>query len=181
VFAKAPVPGRVKTRLGVGPEQAAALHDRFVRATLDLVLRLPAAVELHTDIETAFWSDYQIPRFLQPPGDLGAKMLAALASRPAPVMIVGSDSPDLPLSHLESILASTADVTLGPTEDGGFYAIFCRATHPAMFDGVEWSTSHTREQTLAACAACGFSTALGDQWFDIDTPEDLSRLPVELR
>ncbi|MEZ5352282.1 MAG: TIGR04282 family arsenosugar biosynthesis glycosyltransferase [Bryobacteraceae bacterium] len=178
VFAKAPVPGRVKTRLGLPPEQAARLHYEFVEATLRTCAQLEARVELHTDAETEAWRDAKVDRALQVPGDLGDRMLAALRSRPAPVMIVGSDAPTLPADHLRGLLGllREADVALGPTEDGGYYAIACRRTEVRMFAGVEWSTDRTLAQTVASCEACGLTVALGERWFDVDTPADLARI-----
>ncbi|MEZ5402131.1 MAG: TIGR04282 family arsenosugar biosynthesis glycosyltransferase [Bryobacteraceae bacterium] len=179
VFAKAPVPGRVKTRLGLAPQIAARLHESFVAATLDLCARLEARVELHTDVETPAWGQYAVPRALQASGDLGARMLAALDSRPAPVMIVGSDAPTLPPGHLAELLGAldAHDIALGPADDGGYYAIAARRTHPLMFEGVAWSTADTLDRTVASCRRAGLTVAIGSWWFDVDTPEDLKRLP----
>ena len=179
VFAKAPVPGRVKTRLGLDGTAAAWLHDRFVRETIALCLRLDANVELHTDIATAAWNDLGLSAALQSSGDLGERMLAALARHPHG-MVVGSDAPTLPLTHLARLLRSGADIALGPAEDGGYYAIACRRTAPDMFRGVEWSSGSELLQTAAAVDACGLSLELGDVWFDVDTPADLLRLPRRL-
>ena len=185
VFAKAPVPGRVKTRLGLAPEQASRLHERFVRATVELVTGLDADVELHTDIATEAWRDLPVRRRLQESGDLGARMYAVMfgaswesrasSMRSCHVMIVGSDAPTVPKAHLVKLLDSTADIALGPAEDGGYYAIACRRLHPAMFRGVEWSTRETLNQTIEAARACGLTVELGEPWFDVDRPEDLAR------
>lgn len=181
VFAKAPVPGRVKTRLipRLGPEGAAELHRGFVHLLLDR-LRGGFDVELHTDVETSAWRRHDVPRKLQCAGDLGDRILYALesalhAGRPQ-VTILGADVPTLPLALIEDLLALDADVALGPAEDGGYWAITCRRTHPEMFAAVEWSTSAARAQTLAACQTCGLTTALGGEWFDVDEPADLDRL-----
>ena len=171
VFAKAPRPGFVKTRLGLDPEIAAALHESFVRDALALAMEASDHVELHTDVETEAWRDVDVPRRLQASGDLGARMLAAL-----PGLIAGSDAPSLPLAHLTRLLQTPGDVVIGPAEDGGYWAILARRTHPRMFAGVEWSTPHAREQTIAACRACGLDVALGPAWFDVDEPADLRRL-----
>ena len=170
VFAKAPRPGFVKTRLGLEPEVAAQLHEAFVRDALALA---GERAELHTDVETEAWRDVDVPRRLQVAGDLGARMLAAL-----PALILGSDAPSLPASHLGELIATPGDVVLGPAEDGGYWAILARRTHPHMFEGVEWSTARTREQTIAACRACGLSVSLGPEWFDVDEPAGLRRLAL---
>lgn len=186
VFAKAPIPGRVKTRLAVtlGVEEAARLHEKMV-STLVLRLieaanRLGCDVELHTDTLTDAWAGLAVSRALQVDGDLGARMLHALregldAGRTR-MLILGGDVPTVPISHLEALLGADSDVALGPAEDGGYYAICCRKTHPEMFGGVAWSTSKACEQTAAACRGTGLSVAIGPVWFDIDETADLKRV-----
>ncbi|MFN7919260.1 MAG: TIGR04282 family arsenosugar biosynthesis glycosyltransferase [Bryobacteraceae bacterium] len=184
VFAKAPIAGHVKTRLGLPPQQALALHERFVEATLATCAELALCTELHTDQPTDAWPAFTGRRSLQSDGDLGQRMRTALESHPLEshsggVMIVGSDAPTLPPDHLRRLLSAASDVALGPAEDGGYYAIFARKTHPAMFAGVEWSSGRELRQTVTACEACGLTVELGEPWFDIDTLEDLRRLPAE--
>ena len=91
-------------------------------------------------------------------------------------IIAGTDAPTLPAAHLEQLLASNADVALGPTDDGGYYAIACRGTHPAMFDEVEWSGRLTLEHTVRAIERAGMTVERGPRWFDVDEPADLERL-----
>lgn len=189
LFAKAPLAGCVKTRLcpPLPPALAARLHDAFVGDTLESLHFLEnfADVELHTDIPTDAWADIALPRKLQHEGDLGLKMFqaldAALKAGRERVMIVGSDSPTLPVSHLESLLRAPEDVALGPTLDGGFYAIACTRVHPRMFDGVRWSATDTLDRTVRAVRACGLTVAQGAAWYDVDTPEDLERLASDPR
>lgn len=184
LFAKAPVPGRVKTRLVpvLAPQAAADLHAAFVRDMLEKLggLRDVADLELHTDISTDAWTGMGVSTRIQCAGDLALKILHALSEqlhegRPQ-VMVIGSDSPDLPASHLRTLLDSRADAALGPCADGGFYAICCRAVHPRMFHGVEWSSSQTLAQTERALQACGLTVERGPSWYDIDEPADLERL-----
>jgi rSAM/selenodomain-associated transferase 1 len=189
LFAKAPLAGRVKTRLSppLPPEIAAQLHDAFVRDTLESLHSLDnsADVELHTDIPTDAWVDIAVPRKLQHEGDLGLKMLQALddalkAGRER-AMIVGADSPTLPVSHLKLLLRAPDDVALGPTLDGGFYAIACTRIHPHMFAGVRWSAPDTLDRTVRAIRACGLTADHGAAWYDVDTPQDLERLAADPR
>lgn len=185
LFAKAPVPGRVKTRLGLDPRRAAELHSSFVRQTLVMLesLRGDADVELSTDEPTEARREFPVARSVQSPGQLGERIYAALepaltAGRPK-ALILGSDSPGLPAAHIRALLASSADVCLGPVDDGGFYAIACGKTAPAMFEGVRWSTASTLSDTVGALANCGLSVELGPAWFDVDRPEDLTRLGAQ--
>lgn len=180
VFAKAPVPGRVKTRLRLDPWVAAELHRSFVLDTLCAAKEQAAVVELHTDTGTTAWPEAGVPRRLQHEGDLGLKMLKALEAaldRGHPrVLILGSDSPDLPAAFIAELLDARADIALGPAEDGGYYGISAARVHAEMFSGVRWSGPHALEDTLAACARRGLSTSLGSPWYDIDDPPSLERL-----
>ncbi len=184
LFAKAPVAGNVKTRLQpqLGAQATLALYEAFVLDMLDKLLTLVefADIELHTDIATDAWGQPQVTRKTQAAGDLGLKMLhalsAALAEGREQVCVVGSDAPTLPAGHLRALLASRADVALGPCDDGGYYAICCRRTDAAMFQGVQWSSEQTLAQTEAAARARGLSVERGPVWYDADRPEDLIRL-----
>lgn len=187
LFAKAPVAGHVKTRLAteIGARRAAELHRAFVADSLAKLKEFTpvADLQLHTDIPNDAWSELDVARELQIPGGLQLKLLHALgqglaAGRPQ-VIIFGSDSPTLPHAHVRRLLGCTADVALGPCEDGGYYAIACRRIHPDMFAGVEWSTPNALEQTERAARACGLSVECGDLWYDVDGPEDLARLMAE--
>jgi rSAM/selenodomain-associated transferase 2/rSAM/selenodomain-associated transferase 1 len=186
VYAKAPIPGRVNTRLipKVGSLGAAQLHEAFAADTLSIASSLSGDfdVELHTDVPTEAWSWSGVRR-LQCSGDLGRRMYTTLsdalaAGRPF-ALIIGSDSPTLPahfLVELVELLHAKADVVLGPTRDGGYYAIGCRRVHAEMFAGVTWSSATTLAQTLDALRRCGLTAAVGPEWFDVDEPEDLELL-----
>ena len=183
LFAKAPVPGRVKTRLQpvLPAAQAASLHTAFVLDTLQILASVDETdVELHTDTPTDAWSGLPVARKLQAEGGLGVKILsaaeAALGDGRPQVIIAGSDSPTLPAAHLAALRAISADVALGPCDDGGYYAIAFRRIHPAMFDGVTWSAGTTLQETAAACRRCGLTVEFGPAWFDVDSPADLVRL-----
>lgn len=187
LFAKAPVAGRAKTRLAmeIGACRAAELHRAFVADSLAILKEFTtvADLQLHTDIPTDAWSELDVAREVQTPGNLQLKLLHALgrglaAGRPQ-VIVFGSDSPTLPQAHVQRLLDSSADVALGPCDDGGYYAIACRRVHPEMFAGVAWSTPDTLEQTERAARACGLSVERGDLWYDVDGPEELARLTAE--
>ena len=189
LFAKSPVPGRVKTRLAqtIGQEAAAQLHTAFVADCLVLASELARVshidIELHTDVETDAWSSFAVTNCLQTSGDLGVRMLSALrnalaAGRPQ-AMITGTDSPTLPLVYLQQLLNLDADVALGPTEDGGYYAISCRRVADEMFRSVNWSTESTLSDTMASCVLAGLSVGQGSLWYDVDDFRDFERLAAE--
>ena len=182
IFAKAPVAGRVKTRLDADPSRAAALHSVFVRDALAMAetFQDEADVELSTDTPSDAWPESAVRRSLQAAGNLGERMYAALeqalSSGRTKVIIMGSDSPLLPPDHIRELLRSDADVALGPTKDGGYYAICCRRLVAEMFDGVSWSTEAALAGTVDAARRCGLTVQKGPGWFDVDTPNDLEGL-----
>ena len=182
VFAKAPRPGFVKTRLGLEPSAAASLYSEFVNQTLQTIwnLRDEAELELSLDIPCTAWAEFSIRRTVQHYGDLGVRLYFALDGGLAvghpTVVILGSDSPTLPVHHIRWLLRCDADVALGPTLDGGYYGIACRKISPAMFDGVRWSSVNALQDTTAAVERCRMSYELGPEWFDVDTPDDLRRM-----
>jgi glycosyltransferase A (GT-A) superfamily protein (DUF2064 family) len=168
--------------LGLEPTAAASLYTEFVSRTLEIVCHFQdeAELELSLDIPCAAWSEFSVRRTVQHEGDLGVRLHSALerglAADHPKLLILGSDSPTLPVAHIRFLLNCNADVALGPTLDGGYYGIACRKIHEAMFRGIRWSTADARCDTILAVERCGLSHALGPEWFDVDTPEDLRRL-----
>ena len=188
LFAKAAIPGRVKTRLAplLSPAAAADLHRAMVRDALDVLRQLPGlAIELHTDIPTDEWRECAVTTRLQAEGELGIRMLRSLGGGLAAgyrqVVLVGADSPGLPPGHVAGLLRLDADVALGPADDGGYWGIAARRVSPRMFDGVAWSTGQTLEQTVAAARRAGLTVETGSPWFDVDQPEDFRRMLAEGR
>lgn len=186
VFAKAPVAGRVKTRLcpPLSHGQAARLHWAFTADLLDRLVPLSDIdLELATDTTTDAWSEQRVTQRLQAPGDLGTRMLAtlegALSRGYQQAAILGSDAPTLPLAHVRALLASKADVAIGPAEDGGYWGIAARRVALDMFREVRWSAAETMSGTIAACRASGLTVELVDEWFDLDSAESLKRLRRE--
>ena len=184
LFAKAPIAGQVKTRLcpPLTPAEATALHSALVMDAGNMLMTMAplADTELSTDVPTAAWQGLTVMRSIQIEGDLGARLLHAIeqgfsAGREI-VTVLGSDSPGLPTTHIIALLRSTADVTLGPTSDGGFFAISCRAVHRDMFTDVRWSSEHALADVVRQASACGLTVSLGPSWFDVDVEADLLRL-----
>jgi hypothetical protein len=190
LFAKAPLPGRVKTRLTppLSPEQAAEFHWACVCDAWEALEQVPAASRY-------FYSDNVAPERPSPAGpehlelqrgaDLGDRMINCFQELRAKghqrVLIVGSDSPTVPHAYLAQGLAALqrADAVLGPSEDGGYYAIGCREPDPRMFAGVPWSSAETLRRTEASLRALGQRVHHLPPWYDVDTPQDLRRLANE--
>ncbi len=197
LFAKAPVPGRVKTRL-VPPlteREAAALHAGLV---LDAVQRLAPPwpdgaprLELHVAGE----ADHPLFRAIARRGvpiraqrgpDLGARMAAALAralEEDDRAVLVGSDCPGLTaetVARALDALAAGADVVLVPATDGGYVLVGarreCRDRLPGIFTGVPWGTERVLAATRERAADLGLGLAELEPLPDLDRPEDLALL-----
>jgi glycosyltransferase A (GT-A) superfamily protein (DUF2064 family) len=74
----------------------------------------------------------------------------------------------------------TADVVLGPSDDGGYYLIGMKRLYPELFKDIAWSTDQVTSQTLARSKKQDLQVALLPSWYDVDTIEDLRRLRAEL-
>lgn len=194
VFCRAPRPGRAKTRLapGLGAEAAAALALAFLLDTLDGL----AAPGLDREACVADPDDRAAVRALappgvavrvQPPGDLGARMLAVVrarlgAGRPA-VVLVGADCPTIRVARVHEALAALgagADAALCPSDDGGYSLLALAHPHAALFARVPWSTAGVLAATRAGARAAGLRLAELAPVDDVDRGEDLRRLASEL-
>ena len=178
IFAKAPLPGRVKTRLipALGPEGAARLAAGMLARTIEEALATGLDVELCGDPDPAGW--YQGPPVAvstQGQGDLGAR-LARAASRAQPLLLIGADCPALDRGRLRTAAAAleTHDAVIHPAEDGGYVLLGLRRFHAALFEGIAWSTPAVAAQTVARIEALGWTLDLRETLADVDEPDDLA-------
>lgn len=122
----------------------------------------------------------------QSPGDLGERLIsctsAAFHAGCQCLLLIGSDSPDLPRDYLAEAFAqlATHDIVLGPSEDGGYYLVGLSQPATTIFQSIAWSTPQVLQQTLARIAAAGLSVHLLPAWYDCDEPSDLERLMQQL-
>jgi uncharacterized protein len=119
-------------------------------------------------------------------GDLGQRMAAFFATglaRANRVVLIGSDSPDLPTDYLSAALEALdeVDVVLGPASDGGYYLVGAARSVPPIFSGMAWSTAELWSQTTQRLKSTGCRWRSLPQWYDVDTAEDLIRLQLGLR
>ena len=190
LFAKAPIPGSVKTRLQshLTAKQAAKLHFAFVQDTWASLSSIESAsLYLYSDQEWPAFRKLAGPGHvgLQRGADLGQKMLHCFEDLSQQghdrMLIVGSDSPTLPPDYLRAGLKLLGDVdaVLGPSADGGYYAVGCRSAKAGMFKEVSWSTASTLTETERAFKRAGLASERLPGWYDIDTIENLRRLVSE--
>ena len=188
VFAKAPIPGEVKTRLcpPLDPDEAASLHGTLVLDTVERAKGLAGAslyVAGAPDLAHPFFKvlegRYGAKLLAQRGPDLGARMKWAMQDAfeqgAEDVLLTGTDLPTLPRARLmESLtLIKKHDVVLGPTADGGYYLIGLRKMVPALFEGIAWSTAEVFADTKKKIEDAGLSLGLLPQCRDLDTLEDL--------
>jgi glycosyltransferase A (GT-A) superfamily protein (DUF2064 family) len=118
---------------------------------------------------------------------MDAAITAEQAAGASSVVLIGSDSPTLPLAYLRRAadwLAGAADLVLGPAGDGGYYLVGSRRPTPELFaPGIAWGTSSvlaTTLERLASLRRAGLRIALLPLFYDCDTPADLRLLAAHL-
>jgi uncharacterized protein len=189
---KAPRPGFVKTRLAasLGAGRATALYRALVERQIRAV---PADWTLHVAYapaeageEMAAWLNSVAGRPIgwspQPPGDLGARLVAAVraafAGGAQRVVLLGGDCPTLTVTHLREAghALATHDVTIAPARDGGYVLLGLAREAPGLFAGISWSTATVLEETVARAQALGLTVRLLPEHEDLDDQESYHRL-----
>lgn len=191
VFAKAPIPGQVKTRLVavLGPNGATACHRALVRCSLALARRSTVAqVELwcSPDSKHDFFrccqSRYAVSLHDQQGTDLGARMQHAFKQtlgKAGFALLMGSDCPSLTVSDLDrarQALKDGYDAVIGPALDGGYVLMGLRQGEPSLFSEIPWGTAAVVQLTRERMRRLRWRWyELPVRW-DVDRPEDLHRL-----
>jgi rSAM/selenodomain-associated transferase 1 len=187
IFVKAPIPGRVKTRLAedIGPSGAAEVYWRLGRQ----IVAATAGSGYQTTVwftpaaEGAFvreWLDGvgRVAFRPQVGANLGDRLASAFVSEFAAgarrVVMIGSDCPGVNRGIIQEAFNALGahDVVLGPALDGGYYLIGLAAPQPGLFRGVAWSTAGVARQTRARAAALGLSCRVLRPLRDVDTARD---------
>lgn len=180
IAAKAPLPGRVKTRLS--PPLPPPLAARLAGAFLADVLAAARAVDPGAG-------------FLCPPADAadlgerfpGAAVVAqtgegltgALATGLATgAVVVAGDAPGIGPEPIAAALAATEELVLAPSHDGGFGLIRYGGHADALFAGVVWSTGSVLDRTVGAARAAGLGVRLLEPVADVDTVADLAAIDL---
>jgi rSAM/selenodomain-associated transferase 1 len=191
VMAKAPLAGLAKTRLipELGAHGAAVLAERLLERAVETAVAAaigPVSVWATPDPRHRAFRDlaahHMIALETQPAGDLGARMLAAIAAARGRVIVTGTDCPALTGKHLQRAalaLQQGDDVAFAPAEDGGYVLIGVNRPLPELFAGMTWSTPHVMAETRARIAQHGLRAHELTTLWDVDTPQDLARLERE--
>ena len=187
VFARAPEPGRVKTRLApvLGDKGAARLHTLLVERTLRTAtlagfdeVHLCCAPQAGGKFFSAMKKRFGVRLSSQGRGGLGERMQRALRRHPGAVLI-GSDCPSLRPADLRAAaraLRSGMDAVFCPAEDGGYALIGARRSVRALFDGVAWGSAKVMAQTRSRLRRVGWRWQELRTVWDVDRPADVERL-----
>jgi len=193
LFAKYWQPGAVKTRLAttIGHREASRLYRAFLLCSLrrfatiaDRRVLAFTPVERRADFESLAGGAWAAEA--QAAGDLGHRMqhyfTRALASDMERVVLIGSDSPTLPLEYVTRAFDLLIDhpVVLGPSGDGGYYLVGASGNVPPIFSGIRWSSPQVWDQTVALLECAGRPFAVLPPWYDVDDADSLKRLYDEL-
>ena len=199
VFAKNPIPNQVKTRLlpTLSPEQAAALYTAFLTDWCETLAELPdvdiviayTPPEAQPDLQALIGENaIYIPQIGT---DLGERLTSATQWAAehgyTKILVVGSDSPTLPISYISQALGllDSRNIVIGPSTDGGYYLIgfsveTLATTVPHVFEEIAWSTVEVFQQTVARIQSAKATLGLLPPWYDIDTAEDLAFLHAHI-
>ncbi|WP_445152134.1 TIGR04282 family arsenosugar biosynthesis glycosyltransferase [Baekduia sp. Peel2402] len=186
VIAKAPVAGRVKTRLcpPCTPTEAATLAEAALRDTLaamaDAARLAGHAVTRAIVLDGAPGAWTTDERVIAQRGDgLDERLANAFTDlEGGPALIVGMDTPQLTGAMLADALAALEhhDAVLGPAADGGYWGIGLRRADPRTLVGVPMSVDHTLAAQRARLAALGLRVADAATLVDVDTIEDAAHV-----
>ena len=186
VIAKAPVPGRVKTRLcpPCSPAQAAALAEAALLDTLEVVAGTPAGRKILVLEGNA--DRWRVPGFelIKQRGDgLGDRLAAAFDDIDGPALLVGMDTPQLShellIDGLDALSCPGIDAVLGPALDGGYWSIGFKRPVPGVFADVPMSAAHTGQAQRARLRQLGLRLHEQRPLRDVDTIDDARAVAMQ--
>lgn len=186
----------MKTRLEpvFTPEEALAVHEAMLADTVERIIHAASGLA----VPFLSWSEPWTPRgdlamLLQPVtvevqtgDDLGERIAATFQERLhggfRQVVIIGSDSPSVPLDTIRRSFAilDHSDIVLGPAHDGGYYMIGCKMLHLKLFRNVPYGTDQVTAITRQRMKDLGIAHGELPVWYDVDTPDDLVHLWKDL-
>jgi len=193
IFAREPVPGKVKTRLAadIGDDSAADIYTAMLGDIInhsntlkDVRILIFWALE---SVEFPIISGTEhIEMYRQNGSDLGERMANAFATAFSfgikVCCIIGSDSPDLPVKFITQAFANlerdNTDIVYGPTEDGGYYLLGIKQPWQRLFENIPWSSPTVLDTTCARIDELKLHATVLPTWYDIDTIADLQKLAV---
>lgn len=195
IFAREPRLGQVKTRLAahIGKKQCLHLYQAFLKDTLTLARRVSCdgrSVAYESSGRSACWIRRQARGFFlfkQEGVDLGERLSRGFerfcGQEPALTVVIGADSPHLPLVYLRKAFAALAkaDVVLGPAADGGYYLIGLKTPCPRLFSRMPWGRAQVFARTRARALKSHLRVKILPQWYDVDDLDSLQRFLQDVK
>jgi len=190
IFAKAPEPGYVKTRLipALGAEGAANLYVHLLKQTVESVVAAnlsPVQLWCAPNSKHAFFqqltSQYHVTLSDQSSGDLGERMYSAVdvaLEESESVLLIGTDCPLLSSVHLAQALQwlmGGENAVLGPAEDGGYVLLGLRQNAAVLFENMPWGGDQILKLTQQRLAELNWHWQELEPLWDIDRPADFER------
>jgi uncharacterized protein len=194
IMVKVPQIGATKTRLaaGIGVLSAWRFYRNTTTAVIHRLSRQGRASKWNIWLAvtperlaagTRFWpAEHAL--IGQGRGDLGRRMAKPMLDLPpGPVVVIGSDVPDIQPRHIHNAFAALEgnDAVFGPADDGGYWLVGLKRRpvypgrfRPGLFSEVRWSTEHALADSIARMDS-RYRVAKIDTLSDIDTVEDLDR------
>jgi len=191
ILARAPIPGFAKARLipAIGAHAAAVLQERLTGRTVATALAagigpvtLCCEPDATHDSFLKMVARMKITLRPQPQGDLGARMLAAVADSAGPALVIGTDCPALTEAHLRSAASALRegnDVVLIPAENGGYVLVGMRKAQPTLFSNIAWVKSTVLADMRTRIVEQRLMLVERPPLWDVDTEIDLARLERE--
>lgn len=188
VLAKAPVPGRVKTRLcpPLSPAEAARLAEAALGDTLEAVAACAVGRRiLALEGEPGPWLPPGFEVIAQHGNGLGERLGNAWGYAGGPGLQLGMDTPQVTATLLEhcidQLMSPGTDAVLGAAPDGGWWAIGFRRPDPGAFVGVPMSSTHTGQAQRLRLAQLGYRVANLAMLRDFDRIDDAFAVAAQAR
>ncbi|MCB0280403.1 MAG: TIGR04282 family arsenosugar biosynthesis glycosyltransferase [Calditrichaeota bacterium] len=189
VFVKEPIAGKVKTRLipPLTKQEAADLYSLFIQDSFQRYKQLIHLVDIHyffapengcTQLQSLL--PEQRSWHPQTGNNLGERMHNAfieMLNTYRSVLIIGSDHPNLPITYIRKAITvlEYVDISIGPSNDGGYYCIGLKRANRNLFEGINWSTKEVYPETTKRIATEKLEPFILPDWYDIDDSDDLKR------
>lgn len=188
IFTKAPVPGKVKTRLisGIGRRRATSLYQEILTKTLSTARKSGFSsiqIWVNGELEHKYFrrlkSRHSVKFYQQKGKDLGERMFNAfdcVLRQYSHAVLIGSDCPSLERSDLimsAEYLKNNTDVVLGPAEDGGYYLIGLKKNNAHIFSNIKWGKDSVFTDTRKNINTLAWKLDLLPQRWDVDRTADL--------
>ncbi len=192
LFAKDPVRGKVKTRLTelYDPQIICDLYKCFLTDSINQIKQVKGVDRfafVFPNLSSGYFEFLESNSLkveLQEGENLGQRMEVAIRQKfkmgYERVVIIGADSPTLPIKYIELAFNSERDIVLGPSTDGGYYLIGMKEKFLSVFEGIDWGTERVLEQTLHWVRQIKATFELLPVWYDVDFPNELAFLKTHL-